>query len=797
MRNVYLAMLLGSFWFASPAAGQIFATLQEAQPPVAGTAPEVETAPNRLQRRLEQVETLITDELWDEAINTLEEAQLDAASADDAPGGYLFEQEPGYYLPLAKVCQLRLANLPAAGLKVYRQRVDALAEEWFLEAREQRDEAKLRRIVDEFFASSWADDALELLGQIALERGDYIAARRCWREVHPWLSSPDGRPLAGAVAGIDLEQNANAVRKLIQAPSPQRLGYPDTDLEFAPLMAGMILASLYEGDTARAAIEIRLLELLASDAVGPLGGRSQPLAPALSQLLAESKGWPSQVGAITWPTIRGNTQRNGAAASVGNLAGSLWPKPYLLPQLTPPVVQQDRRFAQLLQAVGTTQTNTIPSVVVDDGKILLSDQSAALTNSPMLRCLDFLTGTPTGAPDGILYQQPATNASPINRQRNLIRFNGRVMAMPGMPKGSPSPHLEKGIAYAVVPADSTRRQANRRTVTQSKIVGMDLRRDGLTMLELTPPELPWRFGGPPVVQDGMLYVALAADDVRPRVAIACYAIATAKQVWQVEVCSGQPAANYNGTSLPPNLLTLGDDTIYCNTNLGAIAALSTKTGSFRWVRFYDRITSGSVRSVANLAPAGSPPCTATLADGRLYLAPSDADTLFALDASTGRLLWVRDQPDQEATLLGISQDRLVLGGRQLTILNAANGKQQSIWPESPKAGLRGAGRGCLAGNEVFWPTRDRLFTFDLTTGQQSRQSIDLTPYGDDGANVLPAYGCLIVVGNKALTVLGPVNMPPPEPPMTLSSTTPSNAEFVSTYSPPHFHRFNHEIAGGR
>ena len=42
------------------------------------------------------------------------------------------------------------------------------------------------------------------------------------------------------------------------------------------------------------------------------------------------------------------------------------------------------------------------------------------------------------------------------------------------------------------------------------------------------------------------------------------------------------------------------------------------------------------------------------------------------------------------------------------------------WPESEHAGIRGMGRGVVAGNEIFWPTRTEIYVIDPKTGAQTR-----------------------------------------------------------------------------
>ncbi|HEX5470498.1 MAG TPA: hypothetical protein VFW73_01365, partial [Lacipirellulaceae bacterium] len=89
-----------------------------------------------------------------------------------------------------------------------------------------------------------------------------------------------------------------------------------------------------------------------------------------------------------------------------------------------------------------------------------------------------------------------------------------------------------------------------------------------------------------------------------------------------------------------------------------------------------------------------------------------------------------------------------------------------VWPQSTHAGIRGMGRGVVAGNEIFWPTRHRVYTLDANTGAQTRSPIDLAPLAG-GANLVAADGRLVVAGYDKLMVLGrptKVAQEPREPP---------------------------------
>ncbi len=82
-------------------------------------------------------------------------------------------------------CHRCLAHLPPEAREIYRNRVDGVAERWFRQGASQRDSVLLRRVVNEAFCSSWGDDALELLGDMAFQDGRFAEALWMYRRLVP------------------------------------------------------------------------------------------------------------------------------------------------------------------------------------------------------------------------------------------------------------------------------------------------------------------------------------------------------------------------------------------------------------------------------------------------------------------------------------------------------------------------------------------------------------------------------------------------------------------------------------
>jgi hypothetical protein len=128
--------------------------------------------------------------------------------------------------------------------------------------------------------------------------------------------------------------------------------------------------------------------------------------------------------------------------------------------------------------------------------------------------------------------------------------------------------------------------------------------------------------------------------------------------------------------------------------------------------------------------------------------------MFALDAVTGQRIWSTDKLADGFHLIGVVQQNLVVGGQRLWGLDVRSGAVRFVWPESEHAGIRGMGRGVVAGDEVYWPTRQEIYVLHAVTGERTRSPISLAPVGANGANLAAANGYLIVAGHDKLIALG-------------------------------------------
>jgi outer membrane protein assembly factor BamB len=237
------------------------------------------------------------------------------------------------------------------------------------------------------------------------------------------------------------------------------------------------------------------------------------------------------------------------------------------------------------------------------------------------------------------------------------------------------------------------------------------------------------------------------SDVNPHAAVACFDAARGRMLWRTTLGAADTPAGGSMDEITSNLVTLAGERIYFNTNAGVVGALRADDGSICWLYRYDRRLQPAERDSSGVpAQWGRDPSPAVCHAGQLFVAPSDTPQLFALDAETGRLIWSTGELANATHLLGIVDGTLIVSGATLNGVDARTGRLKYAWPNGQAAGVRGMGRGVIAGNEVFWPTRQKVFVLDATTGVPSRAAIDLGPAGSEGANLIAAEGYLVAAG---------------------------------------------------
>lgn len=711
---------------------------------------------------LQRAAVLTQNKRWDEVIDTLRQVT-------DSRGDRVIAVAPGYYVRLRDYCHRRLAALPPEALKIYREQVDQQAEQWYAEAIAERDEPKLRRIVDQFYCSSRGDEALRLLGEAALERGDLGAARGYWEqliETPPAIISgddfaafradktltvaegqlldkyylrrePSGNYVLHAVRGIDPEIPTVSAILRTRGLVGTRLAYPLADLPPADVCARLILVNLLEGSRDWAERGIRELAEVYPSATGRLGGREVNYVEALTALLEESKAWPVESRGKNWPTFAGNMERNRTQPTFPDVGRVKWRVPwtavaageYDYPARRP---AEDRR----------TLLSYHP--VVNDGHVFVADGG-------QVRAYELETGLPAWGGDPVIYNPGPVNLESAFSHRSTI----------GAPRYTLTVHNRRLLVRMGSPTTSIAVDGLSRGPS-SFIACLDLAAEGRLQWTATPPsDDRWAFEGTPVADDDFIYVALRKGGVRPQAHVACYDAETGAPVWRRMICSAETPAQGDVEEITHNLLTLNGDALYYNSNLGAVAALAKQDGEIRWITTYPRTSDDDLNRRAVHFFRDLTPCVYDR--GTLYVAPSDSRHILALDAASGLLRWETTLADDVVHLIGVEGDHLIASGERMWWIQARDGRIAHVWPdESPK----GYGRGALVGDMVLRPTRTTIEVFGAADGVRRRE-IELSTRDASGGHLIVVDDALLIAGGEELIVFdrhGGMRKPLPEKP---------------------------------
>lgn len=743
----------------SPVLGQVF------ERPSMLSPADVDLLDSAAATHLESAKKFLAEKQWEEAVDAIRRVmEADAGRLVKVPEQRRLPEGFERLIPAREYCQWRLAGLaqeaPEA-LAHYRRLVDPLAEKWLAEGIAKRDERLQRQVIQQAFASSSGDDALLRLADSALERGEFAMSRYY------------------------------LLRTLGSGSTELSGAYPDSNLPPAEIHARLVLVSILEGLAERAAQELAQFKEKYAGETGRVAGKSGNLADTLAAFLAQSSSWPAPKSSENWPTFAGSAARCGSAKSDVDIAGKpLWTYP--LPRL-----HSDREW------IGSGRLR-----VAEDMKSLLSYHPAVYQSQVLLR-LDargrsFITSLAANTGE-VVWQVEESRHPPL-------KGNGDEKAEPeekGPPEVSDAHegltrHL--GVArYTLtvqghnlfarigspVTSPSERRLERQTLKDQGWIMGLDLRTQGkpLDGFPLQPESTTWSFEGTPVADASHLYVAMRRiEQGRCQMHIACFDLPTTplgvpagadenyrntgRLKWRTKLCSGTTPGAGDIDEISHVLLSLDSGMLYCNTNLGAVAAVSADDGRPAWILKYPRapFRSGDPDKCESHFFRDLNPCL--VAGDLIIIAPSDCDRIFALRRS-GSLAWAT-APGVAADvqhLLGCRGNSLICSGDYLYWLDLRTGQIQVQFPAAATEGPmlaapspRGLGRGLIAGEHVYWPTRENILVFHQAPRKfeshfvpQGIKEIPLFPREAVGGNLVIAEGKLFLATGDKLLAFGESN----------------------------------------
>ncbi|MCX7700102.1 MAG: PQQ-binding-like beta-propeller repeat protein, partial [Gemmataceae bacterium] len=620
----------------------------------------------------------------------------------------LAPQDPRRALPARWLIHSRIAALPAEARRLYRRSVEERVKPWLEQGRSQRDPALLEQIVTEAFCSESAEPALLLLGDLALERGEFELAE------HYWLMLAD-YPAARSAEGT--------------AEPRTRLRHPDVQGSEAVVQARLILSLLLRGEKAAAKSQWEAFRTKHPEAQGDLAGRSGRLADTLGGLLDSDLAFRQAGGGGIWPTFGGDSTR-GRVIPAGTVP--YWPDVPTWRSSIPgeQAVRAHRETDPPLGVASMARSLAFHPVIIP-GYALIADAARIfvyrLNDGRLVGSYDhrLTAGLPLSLDLRVPTRSDLAYTLTVSGDRIYARFGAQTMAPPDA--GAAGVESESVIACL-----EWRRTGDDRV---RMIPRWQLR---ARTLDSDPPAL---FEGAPIVRDGRMYLARTRFEGRQAVtSIECYDADSLDQreppirrwrqeIWSVEMGSDRPRQRHD-------LLTMaGTNVVFC-THSGAIIALDALTGRRAWAFRYG---TSPPRSTDGLLPRDLAPCL--YAAGRVYAVPADADRIFCLDARSGELIW-DSGPTYAIHLLGVSNGRLfaTLGGfpQGLRAYDAAKGTV--LWTKPDEGDRATFGRGLVSDQFVFWPTRMGLRVLHQEDGEPADARSSAEPWG----NLAFADGYVIV-----------------------------------------------------
>jgi outer membrane protein assembly factor BamB len=653
-----------------------------------------------------------------------------------------------HHIPVRRHGHQWLASLlersPAA-LRVYRRQIDPLAERLYRTAMDERTSVETReelllQIVDEMFASTYGDDALFWLGELARQRGDYTLARNYWESISPALRYVDQTQGGGADSyprwlippGSDESDRPASAGDLRFSTW---LAYPDTDRDLAEVRLRLVVASILEGNRPRAELELTRLKRTATDRSGIVAGREGRVPTLVAEFLSGSRDWSEQVSEHEWGTFGGAPIRTIARSRPFDLGGRpIWKQP--LPRLS---VASHSPGDQHLRVAEAAESLLSIYPVAAHGMAIY----AVGLRAEDIEAVDLQTGK-------------------LIIPRRSLRMEEEIPHLPGAPT---VPRITLTVSGSTLFALTLDQRG-----LPARLVALDLDAEGKLVYSISLERPEWRgnwmFEGTPVSDGELLYAAVRQiDQVRYVSHVAAFNVLTGRLQWRRMVCEAETEPGMDSGYLS-NLLTLDQGTLYYNSNLGAVAALRASDGVPRWLVSYPRADPelthpdrNELRRFRDLAPC-------LVHRDLVIVAPRDCDRIFALDALTGTLLWATP-PDTAADVvhfLGVSGNQLLASGECMYWFDLYSGRLIARFPDTfhPAPGHarpapRGHGRGLLAGGMAYWPTREAIYVFRERTsktewGWQPRvtRRIELTARGASGGHLVLQDNVLLIAAAGSL-----------------------------------------------
>lgn len=633
------------------------------------------------EESLERARLLESDGRWADAAKLL---QLTGQKF----GRHVVMRSPGTFVSIREQVNLRIADWPHEGLDAYRAAFESTAAARLNAARDSREPRDFLLLADEYFATHAGAESLDLAAQLLIERGEFLQAHDAYRQLidhHPdrarrahWRAKS---ALAAAMAG-----NVSELESESKIPSRSE---PPVDVAWMGRvqdLRGFLRGRLDE-------LRQRTAELQAAETVTSspfeLGGANHRRGAYPASSVPEARLWKFDIpGAFT-----GGSQDESDYLDDPSLAESL---------------------ARALQS--GKLLNNIP--VVGDGRIYFHDDRrvwAIDLSNPGIAAWTYGADESLGAAIWLHEDTVAPIYTSLYADGRLY-VNLRNDGEKPDTEVEQSPHGESVICL---------------DAKSGKVIWKNDLAEFHSQFEEAEVD------GPPMLHNGELFVV-----GRRRKSFgfeACYLMRMraedgriASMIHVAEAATGSYGYRRATVSIP----AAAGDLVFVQTNLGAIAAVSSSLDRVAWIHTYD-VASDS--SGDQLWPErGGRPIRSwnyqpvMVWRDAIVCMPLDSTDVFVLDQHDGTLREriTGDTLQIPQTLLGILDDRLYAVGNEVICYDLA--QHNAVW-QRPIAVGQLLGRGCITASDVLIPTDRALLTYPLDGGP----SVILPWRLEETANIVP------------------------------------------------------------
>jgi outer membrane protein assembly factor BamB len=185
--------------------------------------------------------------------------------------------------------------------------------------------------------------------------------------------------------------------------------------------------------------------------------------------------------------------------------------------------------------------------------------------------------------------------------------------------------------------------------TFSTLVALDLEREGDLLWTRKPEQCGvdvgnWAFEGTPLFHRGRLFVLLRKSAPQVTLQVVCLLPATGQVEWSKTLCTAASMLEDDLDEQHQLLLSASEGSLFCATQLGSVIALDARLGNIEWVARYPHVAPEHIVKLHHRQQLGPSPCV--VADGLVLVAPTDSESVWAFQQSSGLRLWQKPIPGQ-------------------------------------------------------------------------------------------------------------------------------------------------------